>query len=308
MTAILINSDSYFSPPELRASPIETKTFIEHCNDQLQPEVIESLKRKALLHKVAAAATFVAYTVLAVSAFVATGILAPAYLPIAGICAMLFANKFVQYAQDHLNAGKQCSASAKQLNEIKRHYEALASATAPELHAKFTEMGLNVATYPHLLQQPEVFKPLIARHEFWKNYRTALEQKKQTKCQEARELGTQNFLKNRLEIYRKHTEALDLDRRILEAKVKQAFIIAVIRYPAMRGTFESHFEFSRLANHERVISNALGDINDAFYAFKHSTSPTRYESIETVRGHDPHYLSTQLLHSFPQNADHSSNT
>jgi hypothetical protein len=252
----------------------QPQKFLDHCIEELDPSAATPFEKQSTLWNVAASATLIAFTVLAVSAFIATGIFAPIYIPIAGICALLLLNPVSEFYEKFQQYSKDAGARAEQLKEIVRHYDTLKEATPEELQRAIQRTGVTWFQIPGMFQHPEnlsTLKPLLARHKFWEGQTQKLEQKSQIALQKAQELSTTNSPENREEIYNLRTGALELQRQALESKVKDAFVLSVLRNPDLTGTLESVGDFSKLSNQERIIGNAVNDASvSALFTFKNT--------------------------------------
>ena len=60
------------------------KSYLQFCEEELNPDLLASYSRKSTLWKVAAVATLVAFTALMVGALVASALYAPIFFPMIG--------------------------------------------------------------------------------------------------------------------------------------------------------------------------------------------------------------------------------
>jgi hypothetical protein len=277
------------------AEPADTKTFLDRCNEELNPAVASAFERQRFWWNTASTVTLVAFTSFAVGTFFATGIFAPVYVPIAGLCTLLFLEPISRIAQKFQDYAKNAQAQADQLKEINRNLQVLNQTHPVQLQIQLPHMG--ITWLPNAAQNPNelnAVKPLIARHQFWQSHIAKLFERKQTVLQEAQNLINESYPNNRKEIYELRATALEIDRQILESKLKNAFTIAALRRPTLRGTLESIGEISSLSMQERVVGNALGDATvNTFFTFRNRAGATL--TVDQMKQTSPADLSLMLL-------------
>lgn len=279
------------------AATAPSQTYLQRCIEELEPGNLSSWKWKSTLWQVAAVATYVAFTVLAIAGLAAAAVFAPVYIPIVALSS-IFLLKIVQKGHDLLEQwSDQASARAEQLKEISRHFEVLSSATPEQLQQVLQQKGIQWSTIPGMMQDPThlaQLKPLIARHNFWEGYVQKLEEKKQIKLEEAAKLSQESYADNKNEIYDLRCEALEVEKRAWEGKIKNAFVNAVIRQPAYVGTLEDFGNFTVISGQERAIGNAASaaSVNDLF-TFKNSLIPTI--SVDEVKRMTASDLAMRLI-------------
>ncbi len=255
-----------------------TQTYLQKCIEDLEPSNISSWSWKSTQWEVAAVATYVAYTVLAIGGLAISAAFAPVYIPIIAVSSV-FLFKFVQKGHDLFEQWSgQAYARAEQLKEISRHLQELSPATTEQLQQTLQQKGIQWFMIPGMMLNPNnliQLKPLIARHNFWEGYVQKLEEKKRTKLEEAAKLSSESYVDNKNEIYDLRCEALEIEKRALEGKLKNAFINAVIRRPAYVGTLEDLGNITAMSGQERAIGNAASaaSTND-FFTFKNGWTPT----------------------------------
>ncbi len=259
------------------ATPAPSQTYLQHCIEDLEPSNLSSWNWKSNQWQVAAVTTYVAFTVLTIGGLATATAFAPVYIPVVAVSSA-FLLKFVRKGHDLFEQwSDQASARAEQLKEISKHLQELSSATPEQLQQTLQQKGIQWFMIPgmqnpnHLTQ----LKPLIARHNFWENYVQTLEEKKRTKLNEATKLFSENYEDSKNEIYDLRCEALEIEQRALEGKLKNAFVQAVIRRPAHIGTLEDLGSITAISGQERVIGNAVNaiSVNDLF-TFKNGRTPT----------------------------------
>lgn len=241
------------------------KKFLDYSIEELDPNQTASLERQSFLWKTAAVTTLVAYTTLAVGIFIGTGVFAPTYIPLAGICSLVFLNTVYSFVKTFQQNSVQAINRANQLKKIQHHYADLTHATVENLQGiLLRKMGIIWFQIPGMLQHPEnlkLLKPLIARHLFWEGYIQQIEETKRTILQKASRLIAQNNPENREEIYELRATSLELDDLILKSKVKDAFVLAAIQHPDLKGTVDNIGDFSPLSSQERILGREV-EVND----------------------------------------------
>jgi hypothetical protein len=260
-----------------------SQTYLQRCTEDLQPSNLSSWNPnswswKSTQWQVAAVATYVAYTVFAVGGLAAAAAFAPVYIPVVAISS-IFLLKFVQKGHDLFERwSDRASAHAGQLKAISRYLQELSSATPEQLQQILQQKGIQWFTIPGMLQNPNDLtrlKPLIARHNFWETHIQTLQENQQKKLNEAARLSSESYADNKNEIYDLRCEALEIEKRVLEGKLKNAFINAVIRRPTHIGTLEDLGSITAISGQERAIGNATSatSVND-FFTFKNGRTPT----------------------------------
>ncbi len=263
----------------LSRNPADTpnsRTYLQQCTEDLSPSQISSAQRKSVLWRVAAVATYVAFAALTIGGIaLAMATAAVVYIPVITISA-LFLLKFVQKGHDQLEKwADEAKVRAEQLKKISGHYQELDSVTTEQLQQLLQQKGIPFSSIPNPNELSKL-KPLIARHTFWEGLVQELEKKKQEKIDEAVKLSSKDCTEHSDEIYDLHCEALEIEKRALEAKVKNAFINAVIQRPDHIGSLDDLGSFSKVTGQERAVSNAAGNagkFND-FFTFKNERMQT----------------------------------
>jgi len=254
-----------------------SKTYLQQCVDDLDANN-SSWQWKSRQWQIAAVATYVAFTVLTVGSIAATAVFFPIYIPIIAVSS-IFLLKFVTKGHDLFEQwSDQAHARVEQLKEISRHQQELASATPQQIQETLSQKGIQWWMIPGMMQSPAdlaTLKPLIARRTFWEGHVQKLEEKKRAKLAEAEKLSTESYDENQNEIYDLRCEALEIERRSLEGRLKNAFINAVILRPSHVGAMEDLGSFSQVSGQERAIGNAASaaSVND-FFTFKNGQTPT----------------------------------
>lgn len=296
-TALVNNSAASIADP----SSSLNKTYLQQCIEDLSPSNLSSLEWNSTLYRVASSATYVAFTVLAVGGIAAAAAFAPIYIPMIAISSILLL-KFVQKGHDLLDEkADQARARAAQLKEIIRLHQQMSNMTLQQIQEALQQKGVQWFMIPGMMFNPtnlETLKPLIARHSFWEGYIQKLEEKKQNKIDEAAKAIAKNYADNKDTIYDLHCETLEIEKNILEAKVKNAFINAVLRRPDHIGTLDDLGSFSEVSGQERAMADAVSStsLND-FFKFKKSAIPTI--KVDEVRRMTISDLAMRLIAAMP---------
>ncbi len=274
------------------------KTYLQQCTDDLNPGCLSSFERKATLHQVAAIATLVAFTVFSLGSIAATALFAPIYVPLTAL-SVCYLFKYVQKGSDKLQLwSDQAGARAEQLKQISSHYQGLSTAT---LQQTLQEKGITWSTIPGM-QNPanlETLKPLIARHIFWEKHVAKLEERKQEKLAKATKLTEKNHVENKGRIYDLQCEALEIEKRALEGRIKTAFINAVIRRPGFLGTLDNLGTLSPITGQERVIGNAVSSGSTMNQLFTFKDGRTAAITIDEVKRLTITDLAQRILSAMP---------
>ena len=262
---------------------VPQKTFLQHCEEELAPKLRASFEENAILWKVAAVATLVAFAVLVLSAFVATGLFAPLYIPLIGISSIILLSQITSIYQMFQSRAAQASERAEQLKEINDHYQTLDASTPAQLQEILDQKGIRMI--PGMQRNDPrltTLKPLIARHLFWEGQTNSLQESAQEKLREAARLKQQNATGNREEIFQLRHEALEWENEALESKCKNAFINAVIRRPYYTGTLDDLGSFTEFSGLERAVNaaNNISDTNNLFTFKNSSVPPIKYSDAK----------------------------
>jgi hypothetical protein len=261
------------------------RTYLHYAEKELDPHLRTIHSRKSTLWKVAAAGTFVAFSILMISAFMVSGFYLPIALPLIGISALVL----FKPAKDVYDLFMSCSIAAKQrakqLHTIHKHYEALNGFTPQQLQGILASKGIhNVTGMQASDPQLTTLKPLIARHLFWEEQIVNLNELKAKKLTEAKKLSESNFVENRERIYNLQSEALECENQALTSKVKTAFLNAVLRHPHFIGSLETIGTFSPASGQERAIamqSNPADRGTEVLFTFKNtSVQPLHYSEVK----------------------------
>ncbi len=251
------------------------KSYLQFCEEELNPDLHASYSRKSTLWKVAAVATLVAFTALMVGVLVASALYAPVFFPMIGVCCILPLGQVQKVYRLFEKWSDEASERAVQLGAINKHYQELSGSTPSQLQQLLQQKGINHVTgMQHNDPNLTSLKPLIARHLFWEGHVEELNKKMQEKLELASKLYNKDYTENKDEIYELRSEALEIEKQVLESKAKNAFINAVIRRPHYTGNLEDLGTFSPLSGQERAIGMQAGAAgSNEFFSFKARSMP-----------------------------------
>ncbi len=257
------------------STPSVPKSYLQFCEEELNPDLLSSCSRKSTLWKVAAVTTLVAFTALMVGALVASALYAPIFFPMVGVCCILPLGQVQKVYRLFVKWSDEASERAVQLGAINGHYQELSGSTPSQLQQLVGQKGINNITgMQHNDPNLTTLKPLIARHLFWEGHVEELTKKMQEKLDEASKLSSEGYTENKDEIYELRSEALEIEKQVLESKAKNAFINAVIRRPHYMGNLEDLGTFSPLSGQERAIGSQAGAAGtNEFFSFKARSMP-----------------------------------
>ena len=296
---------SIYSPAQIPVEPIlQDKTYLQLCLDEMSPSFSNNVWMENTVKKVSAYGILAIYTIAAVGAFVAVGILFPAYLPVASVSALLgcaFALKGHMKFKSEADVAEQ---RYEQLNQTKRHIQDLTSLTTEQLRNTLCNMGINWYQVPFLTQNTENVKeliPLLGRDRYLQNYMTVLEAQRQAQLAEAQKLsaGTPELFElHRAKIYELITGSMECEKAAAEAKLKSAFVRAVIQRPATKGNLDNVGTVSPLIPQERIAGNAIDDAaaNQMFTFRNRALAPLTADEVKRL---DVNQLAQRLLAAMP---------
>ncbi|MBS0620828.1 MAG: hypothetical protein JSS61_05165 [Verrucomicrobia bacterium] len=262
------------------ALPSQT-TYLERCRQELDLNQIDKLERHSKMWKVAATASLVAFSAIALSAFVLTGIYAaPIYLSFAALSIVLSLPGAVNLYRKFEQVSNSRAELAHQARGINQSYATLI--TDPSLGRTLDvtrDMGIPWVVTENLIRNPESIRelaPLMARVKYYKDEIDDALADLQT-CKEKLAKGEDT-----------HVRALAFmaDVRATNLKVKAAFESAVIQQPAFTGSEADLFilEDSYTTALQRAIGRAIGEENlSPYLTFKNgSIAPISYDDAKQM--------------------------
>lgn len=275
-------------------SAITPQTVLEHYTEELKipkgfaiPALASNYDKKSTFWNVAAKVTVVAYySILAATILFVAGISDSTYFNIFITCALPCINPISQYYDQFQKNSELAAERAEQLKTTARHYQQLENEIAgrqslTEIEAlqsivsKFLpgfQQGLALEHIPGMKENPEnlkILKPAIAYYRSWKERIENLNQKKQSLIQTAQKLSSDESFISGEKASLLRREALEVDRKILESKVKCAFVMTIIVRPDSTAQLDEIGDFSNSSHEMRAIANAAGDKSlNPFFKFK----------------------------------------
>ncbi len=265
------------------------KSYLARCVEDLSADKVSTLDRQSTLWTVAAGATFVAFTVLAVGAFVATAVLLPAYVPVAGLSALLLAMPVANFVKNFLEYSENSRKEANMHREIQNNYLDLTQGTPAQVQIDLMRRGITWFQIPgQQISRPQdlaVLNPVLAKA---RQLDTKIQDHLQTKDEltaEARQLASADFAQNRQKIYDLRNAALFAEDLAMKTKIEAAFVNAVLRKGDFNGTLEDVATLSNIAYHERILGDELNDgaaVNQ-FLTFKnHAFAPITFDDVKRM--------------------------
>lgn len=288
--------NALFEPSDAQsATTVETKNYLDRCVEQLDPSVASSREWCAFWYRVAATATAVAFTALAVGVFVATGVFAPVYIPIAAIGAFAASQIVLEFCKKLFTTADLINERADKLKKIKFTYDSLASATQGQLVAKLNGFGDGLGEFAQ--DNPDSLtaaKALIARYDFWRERSVACEKLEADFLNDATRLSKDNYYSHRFPINQFREDAITLHRQSLINKVRSAFVLTMLQSPQTKGMLESFGDFAPITPLEQLLGKyAEDDKVDELFIFKNKrVIPITIKDAETKSSFD---LSKHLL-------------
>jgi hypothetical protein len=259
------------------SAQVAPKSYLEHAQEELNPDLLAIQDRKSTLWKVAAVGNFVLFAVAMAGVSIITGFYLPIAIPLVAIGAIVLLEPAKKAYALFMSWSMTAAERAAQLRAIHEHYQALDNATPEQLQSILESKGIDHVTGIKVND----LKPLIARHLFWENQIENLNEAGAKKLKEAKKLSESDFAENRERIYTLQSEALEHEKQALESKVKNAFINAVLRRPDFVGTLEEMGTFSFLSGQERAIGMQSSPTQEAFFTFKNaSMQPLHYSEVK----------------------------
>jgi hypothetical protein len=268
-SAITPSSQNLTHPSSATA---QTKTYLNRCIEDLSADKVTRFEKKATRWKIAFVVSTVAFIALAIGAFIATSLLAVAYMPVAGLSAILLAMMAAPQIQKLKEWSQDATDEAVKYKRIQHHYADLTRQTPEQLQHLLAQMGIigsqgNLTRLTPLLARA---KYLEERTQYWTGLRdkdvndaTAAEQpKKNTLCY----------------------NALQNEDQALFAKILNAFTNAVLRNPDFKGSLADVATLSKNNYYDSILSNALGDpsSNTVLTFKKGNLSPLSFNDVKTM--------------------------
>ncbi len=243
-----------------------SKTYLQVCEEEVKPRHLDPHGLSSSIWSFLAYSSAFTNATLIAGGFAATCVYAPVFAPVAGFVSLLL-YKGASKVHHAFEARSQIASDrAAQITQINRHYQNLTNSTPAQIK--------------HLLRQKDMYcpsgdadlnraKPLIARCLFWDEQTQMLQKEQNDLIQSANKLAKDRFKANRDTIYAMQSEALEIEKEVLVAKVKNAFNQAVLRNLNYKGTFEALGTISEISGQERALAIQTKAPNaEDFFTFK----------------------------------------
>ena len=264
-------------------TPVAANTYLEFCEKELDPALIASFTKESTDFANSALIRAIAFPVIVLAALSTAALIAPIFTIVIGFSSVLLLNHIKKVYSALILKSELAQERVNQLNLIHTHYQTLTNSTPAQIQQMLKEKGINFIigmgqNDPRLTH----LKPLIARHLFWEEHIQALKIKQQEKLQQAGTLTAQNSTLNRKEIYALQSQALEFEKQTLVAKVKCAFVNAVLFNPIAKGNLEDLGTFSMLSGQERAIALAsnASRANDLFSFNRPNATAITYDEAK----------------------------
>ncbi len=267
-------------------APQTRTSYLRRCIEDLSPDRVASCEKKSSQWNIISIVSTVAFFALAIGAFIATNIFALAYVPIAGISAILFALPAAQQVKKFQEWSQAAKDEAEKYKVIQRDYADLTSRTPQELQLILRQMGIAWNHIPEMAQHPEnlsLLNPLLAQAkylekqvEYWMNLRDK-------HANEARQPPTITDSANNEKATARQL-ALQCEDEALHFKIRTAFVNAVLRKPDFCGTLEDVGTFSKNNYIDRAFGSALNDstVNQIFTFNRQDLAPITLNDAKTL--------------------------
>ncbi len=288
-TSSIAFSSHTTTQPQTVVPTSSAKSFSSRCIEDLSPDKISTMDRQSTLFLVLAGVAVVAFTALAVAGFVATGVLAPAYIPLAGLGALLCAMPAAEGVKNLLKWSENSGKEANKYRAIQHHYQELSNRTSLDTQVDLMNRGIVWFQIPGIqIAHPEnlaSLDPILAQAKYLDDKIQEHLRMKDTLTADARDLANADFAKNRQKIYDLRNSALSEEDKALEAKIQAGFVNAVLRKSDYNGTLEDIASLSHISYHERILGNELRDpsgVNE-FLTFKdRNLAPITFDDVKTM--------------------------
>lgn len=309
MSALPISSQtvSQSTQQQQQSNATQETTYLSRCVEKLDLKKTAALERKATWIKIAAVATLVVFTVIAIGAFVGTGLFAPVFLPIAGITAICILPGVGNIYKQIMNKSMQFKEQANDNKRLQELHAPLVNATTAQIQEQLLQKGINWQQIPGMLENPERLKtltPLIARQNQWESRIAELTQERAKTQREISNIVAESPTETdqtREKLLPLRNHLLEIDQVVLKAKINAAFINAVMRRPEFRGNDQTLFSFTQIEPFDRIIRQACGHdaerINQLVHFKREGVLPITLD--EAGQDNNIHILGQRILAAMP---------
>ena len=252
-----------------------TNTYLELCEKELDPALIDRYTKESNSFANSALVRAVAYPLFVIASLATAAIIAPIFTIVIGFSSVMLLFHVKKAYSSLILKSELAHERANQLNAIQAHHLTLANSTPAQIQQMLKDKGLSfiigmIPNDPKLIS----LKPALARHLYWEDRIAELKSLQDEKLVRAGSLTKQNFELNRNEIFAAQSQALEFEKQALNAKVKCAFVNAVLFNPTYKGNLENLGRFSILSGEERAIAvpSGVAKAND-FFQFNRPNAP-----------------------------------
>lgn len=265
------------------------ESFLARSIEDLSPIKITTADQSSTLWRVAAAASFVAFTALAVAVFVQVALFAPAFIPCAGLTALVLAGPVSANVKNFLESAENAHKEADRYRTIQKHYENLSSKTPLQIQAELVSRGITWFTIPGFnFSKPEEvsrLNPLLAQAKYLDEKIQKWLEVKDLSNTKAKKLISANFEENRNEICDHQTTALSAEEIAMRFKIQAAFVNAILRKGDYKGRFKDIATPTKINSYERAVGNTLGNFPEVnrFLTFKNpNLAPLTFNDVKNL--------------------------
>jgi hypothetical protein len=270
---------------QLNSSTIgQTKTsFLNRCVEDFSPDKVANFEKKTTQWNIISIVSTVAFFALAIGAFIATSILTPAYVPVAGIAAILLAIPAVQQIKKFQDWSRAAQNEADKYKAIQSNYADLTGRTPQELQRILLQMGIIWSNISGMeIQHPENLSrlnPLLAQAKYLEKQTRHWMILRDRYVNEANQLPTSPDARQE-----SRHGALGCEDEAVKLKIENAFIYAVLLNPNFKGTLEDVATLSKIDYTDRALGNALNDptVNQILTFNNRNLAPITFDDIKTA--------------------------
>jgi hypothetical protein len=249
-------------------------TYLSRCIEDLSLSKVASCERKALFWNIIWHVSAVAFTTLAVGTFLAISVHVPIYAPFVGIGSLLLAASVVEWIKQFKQWSETAHNEGEKYRAIQREYTDLKGQTREAVQRMLSQMGITCDPSECLR-----LTPLLAQANYLE---------KKTLCWVGAK--TRNAAKAiespNIAMYR----VLECEDQILNLKIQNAFVHAVLRKPDFCGTLKDLGNLAEFNYQDRLIRKALSNPtdlvnpngNDLFTFYNLNLAPITSKDVETM--------------------------
>jgi hypothetical protein len=256
----------------------QTKTYLNRCVEDLSPDKVKSFEKKVICWNVVSVVCTVAFFALAIGAFIATSVLATAYIPVAGISAILLAIPAVQQVQKFQKWSQEAKDEAEKYKRLQHHYADLKKQTPHHLQQLLIQKGIAWNSIPGIQTPDQLARlnPLLAQSKYleertqhWMDLRDKYAN--EAKTAEAEQKTGLHYL------------ALQYEEEALRVKIQNAFTCAILCNPDFKGSLDDVATLSKNTYNDSILASALNDTSaNQMLTFKNHLAPVSFNEVKTM--------------------------